>query len=126
MSKVSRRKIASIVGDKLLAGAKPAVVMQELAAYLLSEHLEKKADLYIRDIEAYLASRGVVLVDVTTASPLAENAQASISTLLGIPKDQLVLRGHVDTTVLGGVRLESPTTYLDATVAEQLRRLRTS
>lgn len=126
MTKYSRRKVTNVIGDKLLAGESSTDVMKHLAAYLLQHRLSKQAELYVRDIESYLSQNGLTLVSVTTAEPLNGQLSKQIAGLLGLPADKLQIRQNIDKSVIGGVKLETPTSFLDATVAERLRKLRTS
>lgn len=75
--------------------------------------------------EAVLAERGVVLVDVTTADPLNDAGQdlvkRELSRLLG--KD-IKLQLHVDPDIIGGFVARAGDQVIDASVLQQLRRLR--
>lgn len=76
--------------------------------------------------EAVLAERGIALVDVTTADPLNEAGQdlvrRELSRLLG--KD-IELKLHVDPEIIGGFVARAGDQVIDASVLQQLRRLRT-
>ena len=90
-ARLSRRKIATFVTDKLLAGNHQAhEVMRELAAYLVTERRTRELDLVVRDIEAMLAAKGVVVADVASARPLDEAVKAEIATMLGAESVQLI------------------------------------
>jgi len=52
-TRLSRRKIAALYADELLAGHKD--VVKKLAAYLIESRRERELDLIVRDIEAALA-----------------------------------------------------------------------
>ncbi|HSH55331.1 MAG TPA: hypothetical protein VK983_00735, partial [Candidatus Limnocylindrales bacterium] len=66
-SKVSRRTIAALVVEKLIApGADRKHVMQSLAGYLVERNLTRQADMIMNDIAAELQARtGVLSVEVT-------------------------------------------------------------
>ncbi len=76
--------------------------------------------------EAVLAERGIALVDVTTADPLNDAGKdlvkRELSRLLG--KD-IELRLHVDPEIIGGFVARAGDQVIDASVLQQLRRLRT-
>ena len=76
--------------------------------------------------EAVLAERGIALVDVTTADPLNDAGKdlvkRELSRLLG--KD-IELRLHTDPEIIGGFVARAGDQVIDASVLQQLRRLRT-
>ena len=122
-ARLSRRKIATFVTDKLLAGNHQAhEVMRELAAYLVTERRTRELDLVVRDIEAMLAAKGVVVADVASARPLDEAVKAEIATMLGAESVQL--RETIDETLLGGVRIDTPGKRFDGTIRHKLNALR--
>lgn len=118
---VSRRKLAEYVAGQVLAG-NTAVVIPQLAAYLLQTGREREADLVVRDIEAELARQGTVIATVTTAHPLTTELQQAIMRLLGGQK--AYLHQVVDPSVIGGVRIDSPGHTYDATVRRKLELLK--
>jgi len=127
MAQVSRRKLAALIGDRLLAGESAKKLMEELAAYLLVHNQSKRAELYVRDIEAYLESRGQTLADVTTARKIDEKFLSRyVSALLDKSESEVHVRSHIDPSLVGGLRLETPSSYLDASIDGRLKRLRTS
>jgi len=75
--------------------------------------------------EAYLATQGIVRVDVTTAEPLGEEGQAlvgrQLKQLLG--KD-VQLRMTVDPEIIGGIVARIGDQLIDGSVINQLRSLR--
>jgi F-type H+-transporting ATPase subunit delta len=122
-ARLSRRKIATFVTDKLLAGNHQAhEVMRELAAYLVTERRTRELDLVVRDIEAMLAAKGVIVADVASARPLDETVKAEIATMLGAESVQL--RETIDETLLGGVRIDTPGKRFDGTIRHKLNALR--
>jgi F-type H+-transporting ATPase subunit delta len=122
---LSRRKIAAHLADELLAGR---TIVKQLAAYLVETRRTREATLMIRDIEAALAERGVLIADVSSARELASDTQQAITTQLqqqtGASKVQL--RPYVDPHLLGGVRIDTPGKRLDATLRHKLNQLTAS
>ena len=121
-ARVSRRKIALYVTQQLLAGAKQKAVMQEVAAFLVDARRTRELDLVIRDIEAELANHGVVVADVLSAYPLAEELKKEVAGLVGA-KD-LQLRETIDPSVLGGMRVDMPGARFDGTLRHKLAALK--
>ena len=123
MLKTSRRTVAKAIADQLLNGASSEKLMQQLAGYLVKHGLTKQSDLYLRDIESLLATRGHSIVDVTTARELSDSLRKQITkTFAG--QQSVVLREHIDESVIGGIRIQTSDKLFDATVSEKLRQLR--
>ena len=122
-TRLSRRKIALFVTDRLLSGKASAdEVLRELAAYLVTTRRTRELDLLVRDIEAALADKGVVAVDVTSARPLHAAVKAEITKMLDAKSVQL--RESVDEALLGGIRIDTPGKRFDGTIRHKLNALR--
>ena len=124
--RISRRKLAAHTADQLLAGKKNAA--QELAAYLVETHRADEYELIIRDIEHALATRGVLVADVTAAHELSTESKDAITTYLKTVSNakDVQLRPTVDQSLLGGVRITSPIGELDGTLRRKMMKLRAS
>lgn len=120
--RLSRRKMAAYVADKLAAGEKPAVALKEVAAYLTDTRRTREQELLVRDIEEALAVRGIVVTDVTSAHPLSSSIRAEIAKLVG--GKNLQLREVLDPDVLGGVRIDIPGKQFDGTIRRKLTQLK--
>lgn len=125
MSKLSRRKIASVWADELIAGRD---ITSQVAAYLVDTRRTSEADLVVRDTESALASRGVMVADATSATELSSEAKRAIETFLKTARGakKVALRTHVDTQVIGGVRVDTADEQLDTTLRARLNQLKTS
>ncbi len=121
-AKLSRRKIAAYFADELLAGND---VARRLAAYLIDTKRTRELNLFVRDIEAALAERGVLLADIASSNKLSTDTEKSITEFLkkttGV--SDVKLRTQVDETLLGGVLIETPEQRLDATLRHRLNQL---
>jgi F-type H+-transporting ATPase subunit delta len=120
--RLSRRKLAAYVADKLQDGVSASEVLREVAAYLIDTRRTRELELLVRDIEDALAVRGVVVADVTTAHALGEELKSEISALVGAKK--LQIRETIDESVLGGVRIDIPGKRFDGTIRHKLTALR--
>src|ERR1700742_1955671 len=81
-SKVSRRVLARVVAEKLIAEPKNTKHwIQALAAYLVEHNLTQDADLLINDVARELfAQDGRLMVRVASARPLSETIRAELKT----------------------------------------------
>ena len=128
MRLVSRRKLAKYAAEQILAGND--AVLEEIAGLLIYEKHEREVDLLVRDIEAELAERGEIVASVESARALDDNTRRKIEQFLATAasdknsKPKVSLRESIDPTLIGGFKLQTPTTTLDATVLKKLNDLR--
>jgi F-type H+-transporting ATPase subunit delta len=120
--RLSRRKIAEHAANKLVSGVASKKVLKEVAAYLVETRRTREMELVVRDIEAALAEKGIVVADVTSARPLTALLKGEVSKLVGTKNVQL--RETIDETVLGGMRVTVPGKRFDGTVRRKLTVLK--
>lgn len=121
-ARISRRKIAELVADHIMSGKNVAHIIKEVAALLVDTRRTRELELLVRDIESALEERGLVVADVTSAYPLDNTLKTAIDTLVGGKK--VVLRETVDPTILGGIRLTTPSKRLDASLRRKIQSLK--
>ena len=124
--RLSRRKIAAYYADQLVAGKKSAP--KELAAYLVETGRVRELELIVRDTEAALADRGILLADVTSSHRLGESTTKAVKAYLQSTTraTTIQLRESVDPDLLGGVRISVPGSEMDATLRHRLNQLKAS
>ena len=128
MRLVSRKKLAKYAAEQILAGND--AVLEEIAGLLIYEKHEREVDLLVRDIEAELAERGEIVASVESARALDDKTRRKIEQFLASAasdknsKPKVSLRESIDPTLIGGFKLQTPTTTLDATVSKKLNDLR--
>lgn len=128
MRLVSRRKLAKYAAEQILAGND--AVLEEIAGLLIYEKHEREVDLLVRDIEAELAENGEIVASVESARALDDNTRRKIEQFLAAvasdknSKPKVSLRESIDSTLIGGFKLQTPTATLDATVSKKLNDLR--
>lgn len=135
--RVSRRTLARYAAERVLAG--DASVVDELAALLVSEGRQRELELLVRDIESALAERGTVVASVESAKPLEGATRRAVEQLLSdaVAQQQptsgttearrrvtVKLRERVDPSLIGGVKITTPTQVMDATIRKKLHTLR--
>lgn len=119
--KLSRRKLAKYVADRSDSSKTLADALKHVAAYLVDARRVRELTLVVRAIEDELAARGMVIATVTSARPLDATLRTSVETLIDAKK--LSIKEHVDPSVIGGVRIETPGSKLDATIQTKLLAL---
>lgn len=120
--RVSRRKMADYAADAIISGQPPKVVLQQLAAYLVTANRTREQELLVRDIETALAMRGLVVADVTSARSLTATLEQDIKKMTGA--SQVQLRERHDPSVLGGVRIDVAGKRFDGTLRHKLNALK--
>jgi len=120
---VTRTQVAEYVADKLSSGRTEAV--QEAAAWLVATGRARQAQYLSRDVAKALAERGYMFARITSARTTSETARRAIEAFLktqtGATTVELEL--GVDANLIGGVRIETPTAELDASVRQTLAQL---
>lgn len=121
---ISRRRLASVVVDRL-ASQPRAKVMSELAAYLVEEGLARELDLVVSDIEQEYAERGHVVANITSARALDDTSRSELTQFIEQAEGatSVELREDVDSELIGGVIIQTPGKYLDGSIKHQLNQL---
>lgn len=120
--RISRRKLAELVATRILAGQSTDVALREVAAYLIATKRTREQALVVRDIEAALLDKGIVVADVTSVHGVSDDLHQQIKDLTGATS--LQLRTTLDDAVLGGVRIDIPGKRFDGTIRRKLNALK--
>lgn len=119
--RISRRKLADYIVNRIERGDEVGAVVEELAAYLIDTRRTREAMLIVRSIEDELAARGTVVAHVQSARPLSNEMKEAIQRLLNA--STVHLNEEVDSALIGGIRIEAPGKRLDATVKRKILAL---
>ena len=123
-STISQRRLAAYVAGQLLASGDKKRLIKELAAYLIETGRVRDLNQVVAAIEEALASRGAVVATVTTARPLSpENKQAIVEQFTPTGA-KLYIREQIDSSVIGGFKIELPGSQFDGTVIHKLTTLK--
>lgn len=125
MARPTRRKISQYVASQVASG-NGAAALREAAAELVASSQVKDAELLVNDIEKALAGHGVTVADVYSANPLAKSAREQVIKYITNAESakKVVLREHVDATLLGGLRLEVAGKELDVSLQRKITALK--
>lgn len=123
-AKISRRKLAEYVAAELVSKNKD--VLRSLAAYLIDTRREREAELIIRDVAAALERQGVVLVEAVSATKLTADITRHIQSLVQkqAPDASVHIDEKIDSSVIGGIKVTTPTSSYDSTVRHNINALR--
>ena len=122
MVRIARRKLAKYVVDQLENGASLRRTVTELAAYLRETRRTREFELIVRDIEDQLAERGTIIADITSAYPLTEALRQAIQRTVG--GHTVELREALDSSLIGGIRIDIPGQRYDGTIRRKLNALK--
>lgn len=124
---LSRRVLANHISGQLIEGVPSRRLAQQLAAYLIESGRLKESSMLLRDINESLAEKGYVNGTVVSAHQLSETTIRSIEqfTKEATRATKVTIDPQVDTSMVGGLLLQTPGYQLDSTVKRQLTTLRT-
>lgn len=124
---LSRRQIAKYVAKALHDGVAVKQITKELAAYLYESKKTKEAELLLRDIESVLSETyGTTLATVTSAHPLDDTKRDDLKAFIKEHEGakEVTLSEEVDSSVIGGVVVETTNSLFDASIRHQLQQLK--
>jgi F0F1-type ATP synthase delta subunit len=124
--KISRRSLAMYVATNLI-NQRRAVVVKQLAAYLVETRRTKELDMIVRDINFYLSEVGITSATLTSAYDLSTETKKAIEKFIvqKTKSSEVAIETRVDPTLLGGIKISLPGYELDQTIAHQLTVLKT-
>lgn len=120
--RLSRQKIATYAADYITAGKDMQVLVQQIAGLLVEERRTREIELIIRSVYELLESKGVVVAEVISARALTDATKKKIAELTNA--QELHIQETVDPSVIGGMRVTTPTRQLDATISRRIAELR--
>ena len=124
VTKLSRRKIATVVAERLLEGDK--TIIKDLAGYLFYTKQTRSINLLIRDIENALLDRGVLVAKVVSAHDLADSVKKQIDAFLldESGANSVQVQYSIDKDLIGGIQISTPQAILDTSIKNKLQRLK--
>jgi F0F1-type ATP synthase delta subunit len=127
--KLSRRVIARYIAGALASGDKSRRIAKILACYLIENHIERQADLFIRDImNEFATNYGHLAIEITSARDLADATRREIITMVkaqaAAPPQTVEVVETIAPEIIGGVIVRTPDSEMDNSVRRGLERLR--
>lgn len=120
----TRTQIARNLAEGITSGDRSTAITSA-AAWLSAKGKTRQAEYLARDVAWILEREGYVFARVTAAKPLSEAARSSVMAYIKKASNakEVELEIIVDPTVIGGVRIETPSSTLDDTVIYRLQAL---
>lgn len=124
VTKLSRRKIATVVAERLLEGDK--TIIKDLAGYLFYTKQTRSINLLIRDIENALLDRGVLVAKVVSAHDLVDSVKKQIDAFLldQSGANSVQVQYSINKDLIGGIQISTPQAILDTSIKNKLQRLK--
>lgn len=124
VTKLSRRKIATVVAERLLEGDK--TIIKDLARYLFYTKQTRSINLLVRDIENALLDKGVLVAKVVSAHDLADSVKKQIDAFLldESGANSVQVQYSIDKDLIGGIQISTPQAILDTSIKNKLQRLK--
>ena len=124
ITKLSRRKIATVVAERLLEGDK--TIIKDLAGYLFYTKQTRSINLLVRDIENALLDKGVLVAKVVSVHDLADSVKKQIYAFLldESGANSVQVQYSIDKDLIGGIQISTPQAILDTSIKNKLQRLK--
>ncbi len=124
VTKLSRRKIATVVAERLLEGDK--TIIKDLAGYLFYTKQTRSINLLVRDIENALLDKGVLVAKVVSVHDLADSVKKQIDAFLldESGANSVQIQYSIDKDLIGGIQISTPQAILDTSIKNKLQRLK--
>ncbi len=123
MTKVTRKDLVEVIGERTLHVADKQQLVNAVAAYLATEHDHIDLASLIRDVMQYRLERGYIEAVAVSAHELPKNVIDDIVELLyeHYPTAKNIrVDTKIDESVVGGIRIELPREVLDLSVKSKL------
>jgi ATP synthase F1, delta subunit len=124
ITKLSRRKIATVVAERLLEGDK--TIIKDLVGYLFYTKQTRSINLLVRDIENALLDKGVLVAKVVSVHDLADSVKKQIDAFLldESGANSIQVQYSIDKDLIGGIQISTPQAILDTSIKNKLQRLK--
>lgn len=124
VTKLSRRKIATVVAERLLEGDK--TIIKDLAGYLFYTKQTRSINLLVRDIENALLDKGVLVAKVVSVHDLADSVKKQIDAFLldESGANSVQVQYSINKDLIGGIQISTPQAILDTSIKNKLQRLK--
>lgn len=122
---IPRHQLAAVIANQLSAGTFDKRQRAAVAAYVLRHGATNELAPLVRDVAAANLQRGVLVVRATSAASLSATVKRDIrltAKRLYPAARKITVTSALDSTVIGGVRLEIGEYELDLTVQHRLER----
>ncbi|MBA2279579.1 F0F1 ATP synthase subunit delta [Candidatus Saccharibacteria bacterium] len=123
MNSLARKDLVKVIGERALHTTDKDALVQEIAAFLTTEHHQIDLGSLTRDIMQYRLSRGIVEAIAVSAHELTAEVLKDIEVLLKehFPQaNKIIVDSLLDSSVIGGIRIELPQENLDLSVKSKL------
>jgi F0F1-type ATP synthase delta subunit len=118
MKAISIKELAFYAANELTMGHNNDYISKRIAAVLILSNRSAQLGKFTQALETELVRRGVTQVVITSAIVLKEATKHRLATALGVKHP--VFHEVIDTSVIGGARVETADKLLDLTVRRKL------
>jgi F0F1-type ATP synthase delta subunit len=126
--KVPRHLLTEAIAKQTLEVTDSKQLAREIAAYLLIERRTAELESIMRDIMQYRQDHGALEADVISAHDVSNAALADVKHLLqeAYPHAKTITLTHrLDSSVIGGLKVDLPNEQLDMTIRAKLSKFKT-
>lgn len=121
----SRTQVAHHIAEVIRTGGDRKTALRDTAAWLRAHGKVRQADYIVRDVMQSLANTGYIVADITSAKPLSTASKKNVeSYLLSLPNvKEIECSYKTDTSLIGGLRIDTSLGVLDASVRARLAKI---
>lgn len=122
--RVSRKKLAEFIALNLAVDGDYKACLEKVAGYLVENRRTKELNLILDDVAYELQNYGIVNARVSSRNELLDDIRTNIERFI---KNQtnaksIILNETIDTSIIGGIKLEIPGKRLDSTINNKLNK----
>lgn len=119
---ITRTQVADHLATEL--GNDRAQVIKEAAAWLVASKKTRQSQYLVNDIARALHRKGYLFARVSSAHELDTGSRKEIEDYLkDLGREYVETQYLIDTSLIAGIKIETPTEVLDATMRMKLDRL---
>ena len=127
MQKISRRQLAKYAADQLAAGTPTKKIAAQLGAVLVATKRSGQSGELLEDVAYELEARGSLAHGtITSALPLSQELKAELTKFIKTSTNvkDVNIDEIIDSSVLGGVRIDTARRSWDQTLKRRLTDIR--
>jgi len=124
MAKITTKQLAQYTASQLMNGAKSEVLVNQVAALLVTERRSRDVNEFGRLLEAELDKNGTTQVTITSAHPVDDRIKQRLATALTTNK--ALFYEVIDPSMIGGVHAATLYSQIDLTISGQLKAFKQS
>jgi len=118
MVQITTKMLAIYAADQLKAGISPQKLVDQVAAFLVSERRSGDVKLFSRLLQAERSRRGIGEITISSIVPIPETVKQQLAKKMDIKHP--VFHEVIDAKIIGGIIASTSESTLDLSIAHKL------